>query len=289
MKALKKITISLLIVLISISCITSCSPKDPYDYKYPKYFDEEYIEENYEIFNPNLYYTKCYNRVKGKYQLYAIDNIDDLSYALYARTFNPLFGGLHSNTIVKKKDVPDPTNISNIDSIEIVYINTEYTSKLAYRELSKMWTNDAYSMTVTHQQIFNDLINVINRPTVVDLNSQEKPDNSLYTDGSFSPNHLILKVTYKEYDSLVALYKITCNDLGLYFLQYVYYVCGEGQEMDTLLDIDNVKNIEMYYEEVRLTPAVDVYINTFLKDVKAQEEAKKNQSTNTTDVTNTQN
>lgn len=251
--------IRLLIVLfILVSILLSSCSSSPYSYTYPKEYSAEYCFEQYELFDPNIAYTECYEFVSKKnwggflldVNFSAIKGCEDLSFMVYYKEVYFL-GRNFSIKIVRNKDsdVNPSTDFTPLRAELFWYKGG--TPDPDTEDAEKYYNYDSQYLSQTavsfdSKDAIDEIMNVAVKETVLSYDSfvqeqNETIDHSelqgIYTeDGA-----LYVKVYFEECDGLVFLGKIMVDDNNDSYMQHIVYYCLEHEDSTKATELQKAR------------------------------------------------
>ena len=237
--------LTLLFVLISIS-LSSCSTSQ-YSYTYPKEYSAEYCFEQYELFDPNIAYTECYEFVSKKnwggnpsVNFSAIKDCEDLSFMVYYKTAW-LLGTSYSIQIVRNKDngVNPSADFTPLRAELFWYNeswadpNTEDAEKYHYYD-SQYLSQSA--MSFDSKDAIDEIMNVAIKETVLPYDSfvqeqKETIDGSKLRGIHTEDGALYVKVYFAECEGLVFIGKIMVDNNNDSYMQHIVYYYHDYEDV----------------------------------------------------------
>ena len=241
----RSIIIPLIIVLFVL--LISCHQVSKHAYKYPKEYSAEYCYYEYELFDPNIVYTECYEFVSKKdwgwnpkINFSAIKGCDDLSFMVYYKK-GWLVGAVTTVLVVRRCDCDiNPSADYTPASAELFWydgnkagitadgrIDEEYYFKPQY--LSQT------AVAVDKKEAVDEIIDIAAKKTFLSFDEYRQEQTVSISDtglrGLYSDNcELYVKVSFEECDGLVFIGKIMVDDNNRCFLQHLVYHCGEYED-----------------------------------------------------------
>ncbi len=242
----------LLFVLISIA-LSSCS-SSPYSYTYPKEYSAEYCFEQYELFDPNIAYTECYELVSKKnwggnpaVNFSAIKDCEDLSFMVYYKTAW-LLGTSFSIQIVRNKDSNEnPSTDFTPLRAELFWYNeswadpdTEDAEK--YHSYDSRYLSQT-TISVDSKDAIDEIMNVAIKENILSYDSFIQEQNeTIYESklqGIYSEDGaLYVKVYFAECDGLVLIGKIMTDENNDSYMQHKVYYCNEYEHVSDIIELN---------------------------------------------------
>ena len=277
------IAIIILIIVLSVSIILCSSLKHPY--KYPGDYSAEFCFDHYELFDPNIQYTECYEFVRNEkplnnhqHNFSAIKDCDDLSFMVYYRKAWFL-GPMYSIQVVRKNDCNvNPSVDYTPSNVELFW----YNSKKANPE-GQEWNDDEcyylpqyMSKTVIEidkTAAIDEVMNIASKDIFFprDTFQQEKSEtvSDIELQGIYSDYcELYVKVSFEECAGLVFIGKIMVDDSNHSYLRHIVYSFGEYQDETEALrlqwDFSGGHQRYLYY---RLGRNTDDYVRQAIQSI----------------------
>ncbi len=238
----------LILSFILTSIILSACSFSPYSYTYPKEYSAEYCCAQYELIDPNLAYTECYEFVSKKnfglnpsVNFSAIKDCEDLSFMVYYKTAW-LLGTSFSIQIVRNKDsnVNPSTDFTPLRA-ELFWYNESWADPNDTADADKYYCYDSQclsqaTISIASKEAIDEIMNVAIKETVLLYDSfvQEQDETKyksklqgIYTeDGA-----LYVKVYFAECDGLVLVGKIMTDENNDSYMQHKVYYCHEYENV----------------------------------------------------------
>jgi len=241
----RSIIIPLIIVLFVL--LISCHQVSKHAYKYPEEYSAEYCYYEYELFDPNIVYTECYEFVSKKdwgwnpkINFSAIKGCDDLSFMVFYKK-GWLVGSVKRILVVRRCDCDINPSVDYTPACAELFW---YDSSLANPE-ADVWTDEKCYYTpqylsqtaivIDKKEAIVEIINIAAKKTFLSFDEymQEQTVSVSGTGlrGLYSDNcELYVKVSFEECDGLVFIGKIMVDDNNRCFLQHRVYHCGEYED-----------------------------------------------------------
>ena len=235
----------LLFILISIA-FSSCS-SSPYSYSYPENYSAEYCYQQYELFDPNLTYTECYEFVSKtnwggnpSVNFSAIKDCEDITFMVYYKT-TWLLGESYSIQIVRNKesDVNPSTDFTPLRAELFWYSeswadpDTEDAEK--YHHYDSQYLSQT-AMSFDSKEAIDEIMNVAIKDTVLPYDSfiqeiNETIDESELQGIYAEDGALYVKVYFAECDGLVFIGKIMTDNNNDSYMQHIVYYCHDDEDV----------------------------------------------------------
>ena len=234
----------LLFVLVSI-VLSSCS-SSPYSYTYPKGYSAEYCFEQYELFDPNIVYTECYEFVSKKswggnpsVNFSAIKDCENLSFMVYYKTAW-LLGKSYSIQIVRNKDsdINPCTDFTPLRA-ELFWYNESWADPNT-EDAEKYHCYDSQylsqtTISVDSQAAIDEIMNVAIKETILSYDSFVQEQNETIDDSELQGIYtedgaLYVKVYFEECEGLVFIGKIMVDDNDDSYMQHIVYYYHDHED-----------------------------------------------------------
>lgn len=281
------------LILLSIM-LTSCSPS-PYAYTYPKEYSAEYCFGQYELFDPNIVYTECYEFASKKdyggilfdTNFSAIKDCDDLSFMVYYRK-EYWMGSHYDIKVVRNRDSDiNPITDFTISSVELFWCNIPYAYTYSQRpEFNVKYDKDEFcnygshymSQTVTivdSEEAIDEIMDVAVKNTVISYDSFPKEttdeiDENDRTDNQLRCIHcdnmtLNVKISFKECSGLVFVGQIGIDENNRSYMEHIVYLAKPFQDLQDATKLspgyDECSTYRYYY---RLGENMDAFIQPII-------------------------
>ena len=246
----------LLIVLISVS-LSSCSQKSPYFYEYPENYTVSYCMNNYELFDPNIKYTECYDILyRPTHFLFrdlelalqntnfsAIKGIEDLNFMVLYREVIYL-GKLCYVDVVRKKNTDiNPAVDFTPATVELCWyahgdervIDAE-DEEIGYYQYASTCFSDSI-MTIDNEYAIAEIMEVARRKTIMSYSEEdsERDKPECMSDSSLDCIHnpgvrgeLAIRISFEETDGLILIGQIFVDDMGKTYMKHDVYTQESG-------------------------------------------------------------
>lgn len=273
----RSIIIPLIIVLFVL--LISCHQVSKHAYKYPKEYSAEYCYYEYELFDPNIVYTECYEFVSKKdwgwnpkINFSAVKDCDDLSFMVYYKK-GWLVGAVTTVCVVRRCDCDiNPSADYTPASAELFWydgnkagitadgrIDEEYYFKPQY--LSQT------AVAVDKKEAVDEIMDIAVKESFLSHDEFMQEQNAAVSDRGLSgiyseKGELYVKVSFEECDGLVFIGRIMVDDSNNSFLQHLVYYCNEYEDPANasklqLSDLSHVCSSPLYY---RLGECMDALV-----------------------------
>ena len=268
-----------LLILLSFICLflISCST-DPYAYSYPKEYSAEYCFEQYQLFDPNITYSECYEFVSDKnwginpsVNFSAIQDCDDLSFMVYYKEAW-LVGGVHFIQVVRSRneDTNPAADFTPLRAELCWYKNIDNPDT---QEIQKLhcYESEFLSQTVVlidNSEAVNEIMNIAVRNTVLSpeafLQEQKETVNQselhqiCTEDGT-----LYVKICFNECPGLLLIGKILTDENGYSYLEHIVYYSLEGENAADVVELkrDRVTDSNTWSFYYRLGENMDAFVH----------------------------
>ena len=170
-KDIVNMKIKLLILFALLLVVLSSCSSSPYSYQYPKEYSAEYCFGQYELFDPNITYTACYEFVsKDGYSTLpstinfsGIKNCEDLSFMVCFKKWRWMGGSIDVDVVRKKDSSVNPITDCTPSRIELIWcagswytnpqIRLDLWRKGDAEEKEKYYNHDTKSLSNTVRSI----------------------------------------------------------------------------------------------------------------------------------------
>lgn len=272
----------LLFVLFSIA-FSACS-SSPYSYTYPEDYSAEYCYQQYELFDPNLAYTECYEFVSTKnwggnpsVNFSAIKNCEDLSFMVYYKSAW-LLGKSYSIQIVRHKesDVNPSTDFTPLRAELFWYSegwadpDTEEAEN--YHDYNSHFLSQT-AMLFDSKEALDEIMNVAGKDTVLPydsfLHEQKETINKSKLHGIYTEDGaLYVKVYFAECDGLVFIGKIMTDHNNDSYMQHIVYYGHDHEEITNIIELkkDRVTDSSKWEFYYRLGENMDILVQQVISD-----------------------
>ena len=270
----------LLFILISF-VLSSCSPS-PYSYTYPKEYSAEYCFEQYELFDPNIVYSECYEFVSEKnwggnisFNFSAIKDCEDLSFMVcYKKHW--LLGSGYSIQVVRSKDSDiNPSRDYTPLRAELFWYNESWSAPdTENAEKYHCYDSQCLSQTVMpfdSMETIDEIMKIASRNAVLSYDEFLEEQNTtidqselrgIYTeDGA-----LYVKVYFTECEGLVFIGKIMIDDSNNSYMQHIVYYCNDYKDAIDL-KASSVRDGDTWRFYYRLGENMDAIISELIEEL----------------------
>lgn len=273
----------ILFVLVSIA-LSSCS-SSPYSYTYPKEYSAEYCFEQYELFDPNIVYTECYEFVSKKnwggnpsVNFSAIKDCENLSFMVYYKTAW-LLGTSYSIQIVRNKDIDiNPSTDFTPLCAELFWYNESWADPntgdaAKYHHYDSQYLSQT-TISVNSKVALDEIMNVATKETILSYDSFIQEQNeAIYNSklqGIYSEDGaLYVKVYFEECDGLVFIGKIMVDDNNDSYMQHIVYFCHEYEDATNVIELkeDRVTDGSEWSFYYRLGENMDTLVQQAIESI----------------------
>lgn len=241
-----KVLISLLIIVSTI--LASCnSPQSPYPYEYPEDYTAETCFEQYELFDPNIAYTECYDFVSKKHSggvnFSAIKDCEDLSFMVFNKNVSLLGTSHYINVVRNKGSTTNPTTDFTPSKAELIWYKNEgsYSSCMAidfdpreekgaegYHKYGTQFLSETV-VSIDSAEAIDEIMNVAAKDTVLSyyLFVLEQRRTEIYDSklkGIYSEKgSLYVKVSFEECEGLVFIGKVLLDEDNLSYMEHIVF------------------------------------------------------------------
>lgn len=277
-----KTLISLLIIVSTI--LVSCN-SSPYPYEYPEEYTAENCFEKYELFDPNITYTECYEFVSEKnwgiitsFNFSAIKDCDDLSFMVCYKT---IWGPGRSIQVVRNRNSDiNPTTYFTPSKVELIWYTPYYLSNLdAEKETEKYHNSEAQYLSETVMMIdsaeaIDEIMSVATKDTVLShyMFVLEQRNTEIY-DSKLNGIHsekgsLYVKVSFEECAGLVLIGKIMVDKDNLSYMEHVVYHYDNTDRQDaTSLKASSATDCLTHGFRYRLGESMDDFVQQAIESI----------------------
>ncbi len=275
-----KIRLSILLFMLVSILLSSCS-SSPYAYPYPKEYSAEYCFEQYELFDPNMAYTECYEFVSEEdWGLFtpanfsAIRDCDDLSFMVYYQAMYFL-GKSYSIQIVRSKEVDiNPSADFTPLRAELFWYNENWADPEEAAEQYHDYDSHYLSQTalfVDSKDAIDEIMHVAMKETVLSYDAfvQEQnatPNSSELRGISAEGGVLYVKVYFAECDGLVLIGKIMTDENNDSYMEHIVYYANEHEHVGDIVKLNRspVTDWRFYY---RLGENMDTFVQQVMESM----------------------
>lgn len=273
------------LVVLALVVLSACS-SSAHSYTYPEEYSAEYCFDQYELFDPNIAYTECYEFVSKKnwggnpaVNFSAIKDCENLSFMVYYKTAW-LLGTSYSIQIVRNKntDINPSTDFTPLRAELFWYNeswadpNTEDAEKYYYYDSQYL---SQTTTSIASKEAIDEIMNVAIKETILTYDSFIREQNKtiyesklqgIYTeDGA-----LYVKVYFEECYGLVFIGKIMVDKNNDSYLQHIVYYCNDYENISEAVELKKSRVTDgskwsFYY---RLGENMDALVRQAIKSIK---------------------
>ena len=278
-----KIRVLILLVILVTIVFSACS-SSTYSYTYPQDYSAEYCYQQYELFDPNLAYTECYEFVSTKnwggnpsVNFSAIKDCEDLSFMVYYKTAW-LLGASYSIQIVRNKDsdINPSTDFTPLRA-ELFWYSESWADPNA-EDAEKYHHYDSQYLSQTaisfdSKDAIDEIMNVATKDTVLPYDSFVQEQNETIhrseLQGINTENGaLYVKVYFAECEGLVFIGKIMTDENNDSYMQHIVYYYHDDEDITKATELKKASvtdspKWEFYY---RLGENMDILVQQVITD-----------------------
>lgn len=270
---------------IIVSIVLSSCASSPYYFEYPKDFSAEYCFEQYELFDPNITYTECYEFVSKKnwggnpsVNFSAIKDCEDFSFMVYYKTAW-LLGTSYSIQIVRNKDIDiNPTTDFTPLRAELFWYNESWADPNTEDAEQYHYYDSQYlsqtTISVDSKGALDEIMNVAIKETILSYDSFIQEQNETIYESNLQGIYtedgaLYVKVYFEECEGLVFIGKIMTDENNDSYMQHIVYYCHEYEDVGDVIELNKSRVADgskwsFYY---RLGENMDTFIQPITSSI----------------------